>query len=62
MNPVGRSNEEAMARFKRTAADEAHETCERCIRNFNPVSEDGLAAWIGDAQELPCSWTHGRGS
>ena len=59
VDPVGWTNEEAVAGCKRTAAHEAHETCERCVSNSNPVSQNGLANRIGDAQELPCSWTHG---
>jgi hypothetical protein len=52
-------NQEAVAGRKRTVANEAHETCERRVGNSNPVSQNGLADRIGDAQELPCSWTHG---
>jgi hypothetical protein len=59
VNSVGWANQETVAGCKRTAAHEAHETCERRIRNSNPVSQNGLADRIGDAQELSRSWTHG---
>ena len=47
-----------MAGCERTPAHQTHETCERRIRNCDPISEDGLAGGIGDAQKLTCSWTH----
>jgi hypothetical protein len=59
VNSVGRANEETVAGCKRTAAHKAHETGERRVSNSNPVSEDRLANWIGDTQELARSWTHG---
>jgi hypothetical protein len=59
VNPVGWAYEEAVAGRERAATHEAHETRECCIRNSNPVPEEGLASRIGDAQELSYSWTHG---
>jgi hypothetical protein len=59
MNSVGWADQEAVTGCKGTAAHEAHETCERRIGNSNPVSQNGLADRIGDAQELSRSWTHG---
>lgn len=59
VNSVGWADEEAVARRERGAAHQAHETCERRVCNSNPVSQNRLADRIGDAQELPCSWTHG---
>jgi hypothetical protein len=58
VNAAGWANQETLAGCERTSADEAHETCKRCIRNSNPVSENRLADRIGDAQELSRSWTH----
>jgi hypothetical protein len=52
VNPIGRSNEKAVAGRNTTAAHKAEETSERCIRNSNPISEKGSADRIGDAQEL----------
>jgi len=49
VNSVGWANEEAAAGRERTAAHQAHEACERGIRNSNPVSQDRLADRIGDA-------------
>jgi hypothetical protein len=59
VNSVGWTNEEAVAGCKRTAPQQAHETRECRICNSNPVSQNGLANRIGDAQELSRSWTHG---
>jgi len=59
VNSVGWANEEAVAGCERAAAHEAHETCECCIRNSNPVSEHGLADRIRDAEKLSYSRTHG---
>jgi len=59
VDPVGRSNKEAMARRKRTATHKAHEPRQSRICDANPVSENRLAYRIGDAQQLPRSWTHG---
>jgi len=59
MNSVGWADQEAVTGCKGTAAHEAHETCERRIGNSNPVSQNGLADRIGDAQELSYSGTHG---
>jgi len=47
-----------MAGCEGTAAHEAHEAGQGCISNFNLVAEDGVAGRIGDAEELPNSWTH----
>jgi hypothetical protein len=49
VNSVGWANEEAVAGLEGTTADQAHEACERGIRNSNPVSQDRLADRIGDA-------------